>query len=69
MSAVQAQNEQPPGQSIGSTREDSITVGTVPLDTAVPMTYVLLNNNGAATLPFQLALPKLYIALETIQVL
>jgi hypothetical protein len=42
--ALQAQNEQPPGQSIGSTREDSITVGTTPLDEPVPMTYVLLSN-------------------------
>lgn len=32
------------GQTIGSTRQDSVPSGIMPLDTAVPMTYVLLGN-------------------------
>src|SRR5512145_1225917 len=34
----------PPGDKIGSTRKDSIPEGIMPLDTPVPMTYVLIDD-------------------------
>lgn len=40
-----------PDQSIGSTRQDSFPEGVIPLDTAVPMSYVLIGN-PADIIPF-----------------
>ena len=43
-SGLQAQVQTDPEQKLGSSRTDSIPEGSMPLDTPVPMTYILINN-------------------------
>jgi hypothetical protein len=45
---LHAQVRNDPEQKLGSSRTDSIPEGSMPLDTPVPMTYILLNDPGTS---------------------